>query len=154
MQYEETKRTSRGSPSGRYGVSVWRCATQPHGVFAENVRAQPTIAPGNSSSARASPAVQPGAGTASESRKTTTSPVAASQPRLRAPPARSGRSLRTTRAPSSSATAAVRSVDASSTTITSSGAGRCSASEPATEPSIRSALCAGITTLMLGDTVG
>ena len=54
----------------------------------------------------------------------------------------------------SSATAAVRSVDASSTTITSSGAGRCSASEPATEPSIRSALCAGITTLMLGDTVG
>jgi hypothetical protein len=83
---------------------------------------------------------------ASESRKTTTSPVAASQPRLRAPPAYPAPDPGTTRAPWDSAIFAVASVDPSSTTITSSGAGSCSAREESTAPSVRSALNAGMTT--------
>ena len=35
---------ARGSPSGRYGVSAWRCATQPQAVRLSKVRAQPTSA--------------------------------------------------------------------------------------------------------------
>jgi hypothetical protein len=47
----------------------------------------------------------------------------------------------------------VRSVEASSTTITSSGCGSCSPIERRTEPSTRSALWAGMTTLKEGATL-
>ena len=125
MQYEERNGTVRGSPSGRYGVSPWRCATQPQAVRLSNVRAQPTSALGNSCRARVRPAPQPWAGIASASRKTTTGLVAAAQPAFRAPPADFEVSFATTVAPAALAASAVPSFDASSTTMLSAGAGVC-----------------------------
>src|SRR3712207_6148655 len=150
MQSEDANGTSRGSPRARYGVSFWRCATQPQAVSAVKVRAPPTIAPGNSASARSTAAAQPGIGTASASRKTTASPRASSQPRLRAPPANPRVSVQTTRAPNRFPIAAVASVEASSTTITSCGGGSSAASAASTDPSVRWALYAGMTTLIAG----
>src|SRR5262249_42036346 len=105
------------------------------------------IAPGNSPTARAIPAPQPGSGIASASRKTTTSPPAASQPRLRLPPADGRRPGATTLAPASRARLLVASVDPSSTTRTSMGVGSCPARDCRTRPSERSAFRAGMTTL-------
>ncbi len=133
--------------AGKYGVSICRCATHPHGVRGANVRAQPTTAPGKSATARRRPSPQPGAGTASESRKQTTSPLAASQPALRAPPARAPPPVATTEAPCASAIAGVASVDPSSTRMTSSGGTLWPARAVSTVPIVRAALRAGITTL-------
>ena len=83
MQYDETNATRRGWPSGRYGLSTCRCATQPQEVRAENERAPPMIASGYSVTARRTAAPHPGSGTASASRKTTTSVVASAHPRSR-----------------------------------------------------------------------
>src|SRR5262249_42427406 len=105
------------------------------------------IAPGNSPAARATPAPHPGSGIASESRKTTTSPLAAAQPRLRLPPAEGREPGGTILAPDSSARLLVASVDPSSTTRTSRGAGFCPARDRRTLPSVRSAFRAGMTTL-------
>ena len=100
-------RRPRGSPSGRYGVSPWRWATQPQEVRLSNVRAQPMSAPGNSRWRARGPAPLRRE-SASASRKTTTGRVASLQPEFRAPPAKAC-SLRDDRAPAASATAPVRS---------------------------------------------
>ena len=153
MQNDETNATSRGSPRGRYGVSTWRCATQPHADRPSNVRAQPTIAPGNSAAARTMPAPQPAAGTTSESRNTTSSPAAASHPALRAPPASRPPPVSTTRAPPGPGERAGRVGGA---VVDDDHLARapasCAASAASTSARVRSAFRAGMTTLYDGAT--
>ena len=88
-QYEETNGTSRGSPRGRYGVSTWRCATQPQAVAgakrpgAADDRARELVERARQRRRPSpAPARRPRRGRRRRRR------VASSQPRFRAPPAK------------------------------------------------------------------